>query len=150
MRMSVWIRDILVRIRMRIQILGSVIQYHWLTDLDADTAPDLALFVSDLQDANNKLFFSVSFYAYSFLKVQFIILHRKKVIKKSQDSGNHGFSLFFYLLIEGSGTGSVQGDYGYRRGSSRPKNLPIQNQMRIRITVPLFLKMENSKDMLYV
>jgi hypothetical protein len=32
-------------------------------------APDPALFVSDLQDANKILFFSQSFYAYSFLKL---------------------------------------------------------------------------------
>ncbi len=33
---------------------------------DADPASDPALFVCDLQDANKKYFFSLSFYAYSF------------------------------------------------------------------------------------
>ncbi len=44
--------------------------YLGLTDADPDQDADPALFVSNLQDANKKLFFSVSFYAYSFLKVQ--------------------------------------------------------------------------------
>jgi hypothetical protein len=47
-------------------------------------APDLALFVSDLQDANKIFFLSLSFNAYSFLKANlhwYGILLRLKVIK---------------------------------------------------------------------
>jgi hypothetical protein len=48
------------------------------------TDPDPALFVSDLQDANKKLFFFFKFFAYYFLKVH---LHhfskiKRKVIKQ--------------------------------------------------------------------
>ncbi len=71
------IRDILVRIRMR--TLGSVP----LTDPDAD--PDPALFGSDLQDANKNKFF-----AHSFLNVYLHDSLKIKVMKKSQNSRNHG------------------------------------------------------------
>jgi hypothetical protein len=56
---AIRIRDILVRIRIR----GSVP----LTQ-DPDPTQDPALFVSELQDANKKLFFS-PFFAYYFWKV---------------------------------------------------------------------------------
>jgi hypothetical protein len=38
-------------------------------DLDPVADPDSAIFVSDLQDLNKKLFFFRSFFAYYFLKV---------------------------------------------------------------------------------
>ncbi len=43
-----------------------------------DPASDPALFVSDLQDANKKYFFSLCLYAYSFLKVHWHPCSRKK------------------------------------------------------------------------
>ncbi len=82
------IRDILVRI----WILGSV-------PLTADPDPAPALFVSDRQDANEKLFFFLqifllTYYRY-FLKVH--LLHSsqiKKVTKKSQTVEIEGFLIF--------------------------------------------------------
>jgi hypothetical protein len=50
------------------RILGTVpLNNESGADPDADPAPDPALFVNDLQDANkNIIFFSQSFYAYPF------------------------------------------------------------------------------------
>ncbi len=85
-----------------------------------DPAPDPALFVSDLRDANLNIFFSLSFYAKSLLEVH---LHhssntsRKDITKQFYQ----GFSLF-YLLMEGSGSGSGQINYGSRCGSRWPKH----------------------------
>ncbi len=44
---------------------------------------------------------------------------RKKIIKKSQNSRNHGFSYYFCLITKGSGAGSGC-------GSERPKNVRIR------------------------
>ncbi len=53
--------------------------------------------------------------AYFFLTLHFYHFFKdKKVKKKSQNSGNQGFSYYFCLMIEGSGS-----------ESRRPKNLPI-------------------------
>jgi hypothetical protein len=43
-----------------------------------DPAPDPALFVSDLQDANKKYFFTPSFYTYSFSGGTFISFFKDK------------------------------------------------------------------------
>ncbi len=94
--------------------LGSVL---WLTDPD----PDPALFVSDLQDTKKYFFLRLSFLSY-------ICIKDKKVIEKSQNRRNQGFSLFsFYLLREGFGSGSVQINYGSGCGSRRLKNIQIRN-----------------------
>jgi hypothetical protein len=53
--------------------------------VDLDPAPDPAIFVIDLQDANNKLFFP-SFFAYYFLKLhlqKFSKIKSNKVDKKA-------------------------------------------------------------------
>jgi hypothetical protein len=50
-------------------------------DPDAGSAPDPALFVSDLQDANKKQFFQ-NFCAYSFLKVH---LHHSLKMKSHKE-----------------------------------------------------------------
>ncbi len=67
------VRDILVRIRMRIRILGSVP----LTDESGCGSPgaDPALFFSDVMTTKN--IFSLSFYAYSFLEVH--LRHSAKI-----------------------------------------------------------------------
>ncbi len=63
----------------------------------------LLFLVTDLQDADKKLFFS----AYYFLKVHFHHISKIKVIKKSQKCRDQGFYYYVYLMIEGSGAGSV-------------------------------------------
>jgi hypothetical protein len=72
-----------------------------------------SLFFIDLQETNKQVFFSI-FFAYYFLKVHLRHSSKIKVTKKSQNSGNKGFSYCFYLMIEGSGS-----------GSRRPKNIRI-------------------------
>jgi hypothetical protein len=74
-----------------------------LTNLDADPIPDPAIFVIDLQDANKKVFFfSLNFSAYSFRYITYrtSFVKDKKVIKKSQNSRNQGFSCYFCLMNE--------------------------------------------------
>jgi hypothetical protein len=46
----------------------------------------------------------LSFYAYSFFMVHLHHSSKKKVIKKSQKWRNQGFSSFFCLMMEGSGS----------------------------------------------
>jgi hypothetical protein len=67
------------------------------------------------------------FFALYFLKVNLHHYSKIKSIKKSQKSENQGFSNYFCLMIEGSG--SVPLTNG--SGSGRPKNIRIQ----IRTTV---------------
>ncbi len=90
-------------------------------DSDPDTDTDPAIFVIDLQDANKKLIFFKINSAFYFLKVH---LHHfskiKKKKKESQNSRNQGFSYYFCMTIEGSGSG-------------RPKNMWIR-WIRIRNT----------------
>ncbi len=64
----------------------------------------LLFLVIDLQDADKKLFFSSAYY---FLKVYLHHISKIKVIKKSHNCRNQGFSYCFCLMIEGSGAGSV-------------------------------------------
>ncbi len=55
----------------------------WIRDIFCSD-PDPTLFVSDLQDANQKIFFR-SFFAYYFLKVH---LHRSSKIKSHKEVKN--------------------------------------------------------------
>jgi hypothetical protein len=90
-----WIHDILVWIRIR----GSMpLTYGSGSD------PDPAIFIIDLQDANKKLFKKKSFPAYCFLKVLLHHFSKIKSIKKVLKSRNQGFSYYFCLMIEGSGS----------------------------------------------
>ncbi len=74
--------------------------YLWLTDPD----PVPAVFVSDLPEAKK----IISFLFITFWRYIFIILHRKKVMRKSQDSRNQRFkSYYFCLMMEGSRSGIV-------------------------------------------
>ncbi len=82
---------------------GSSVPDTWHFGVD----PDPAIFVIDLQDANMKLIFLTSFSAYYSLRYIYIIFKDKKIQKKSQNSRNQGFSYYFCLLIEGSGSGSI-------------------------------------------
>ncbi len=42
--------------------------------MDPDSDPDPAIFIIDLQDASKKLNFNTIFFAYYFLKVQYIYI----------------------------------------------------------------------------
>ncbi len=88
----------------------------WLMDLD----PDPAVFVINLQDASKKLIFNTIFSAYYFLKLHLHHFSKIKSQKESQNSRNQGFSYYFCVLLEGSGSG-------------RPKNMCIR-WIRIRNT----------------
>ncbi len=70
--------------------------------------------------AKNK-FFNTIFSAYDFLKLDLHHFSKIKIQKDSQNSRNQGFSYYFCMMIEGSGSGSW-----------RPKNTWIR-WIRIRI-----------------
>ncbi len=71
---------------------------------------DPAIFVIDLQDLNKKqktkifclLLFEGTCTSFSKIKSQ----------KESQNSRNQGFSYYFCMMVEGSGTGSIPPDPG--------------------------------------
>ncbi len=68
--------------------------------------PDPSVFITDLQDANKKLFFLKRFPVYYFFKVRTCTSFSKiKSQKMSQNSRNQGFSYYICLMIEGSGSG---------------------------------------------
>jgi hypothetical protein len=92
--------------------------------------PDPAIFVIDLQDASKKLIYNTIFSAYYFLKVHLHHFSKIKSQKESQNSRNQGFSYYFCMMIEGSGSGSIP--LTTRSGSGRPKNIWIR-WIRIRI-----------------
>ncbi len=102
-----------IRIRIRIRILD----------------PDAATFVIDLQDANKKLIKKIFFPLY-FLKVHLHNFSKIKSQKESQNSRNQGFSYYFCMMIEGSGSGSIP----LTNGSGWPKNMLIRKRIRIRNT----------------
>jgi hypothetical protein len=91
--------------------------------------PEPAIFVIDLQDASKKLIFNTVFSAYYFLKVHLHHFSKIKIQKESQNRRNKGFSYYFCMIIEGSGSragsGSIPLTNGY--GSGRPKNMWIRN-----------------------
>jgi hypothetical protein len=91
-----------------------------------DPDPD-AIFVIDLQDASKKLIFNTIFSAY-FLKVHLhhTSFQRYKKSKESQNRRNQGFSYYFCMMIEGSG--SIPLTSG--SGSGRPENMWIQIRIR--------------------
>ncbi len=95
-----------------------------------DPAPDPAIFVIDLQDANKKLFFLL----FTFWRYCYIIFQRQKIAKKSQYSRNQGFSYCCCLMKEGSGSGCVYAVHLTNgSGSRRHKNIRIL-PIRIRNT----------------
>ncbi len=125
-----WIRDILVRIRIRSSVLltyksgsgfrsGSCFFCQWLTRCPQN------------------IFFSSKILALLLLKVHFLSVFVDKKSKKSKNRGNQGFPYFFCLLTEGSGTrsGSVQNNV--ESGSWRPKNKRIHNTDRGISMVPI-------------
>ncbi len=92
---------------------GSADPCLWLMDPD----PDPAIFVIDLQDASKKLIFHTIFSAYYFLKLHLHHYSKIKSQKESQNSRNQGFSFYFCMMIEGS-------------GSRRPKNMWLRIRIR--------------------
>ncbi len=75
----------------------------------------------------NKVFLHITFWRYFY-----IIFQRSKDFKKSQNSRNQGFSYYFCLMIEGSG--SESGSVPLTNGSRRPKITWIR-WIRIRIRI---------------
>ena len=69
--------------------------------------PDPAIFVIDLQDASKKLIFNTIFSAYYFMKVHLHHFSKIKSQKESQNRKNQGFSYYFCMMMEGSGSGSI-------------------------------------------
>jgi hypothetical protein len=102
---------------------GSSDPCFWLMDLDP------AIFVIDLQHASKKLIFNTVFSSYYFLKVYLHHFSKRKSQKESQNRRNQGFSYYFCMMIEGSG--SIPLTSG--AGSWRPKNMWIR-WIRIRNT----------------
>ncbi len=63
------------------------------------------------------------------------IIFQRKCPKESQNSRNQGFSYYFCMIIEGSGSGSIP----IISGSGRPKNMWIRwIRIRIRIRIRKF------------
>jgi hypothetical protein len=96
----------------------------WHFGVDPD--PDPAIFVIDLQDANhkNKFFKQIVLLITFFISIY--IVFQVKSQKESQNSRNQGFSFYFCMVVEGS-------------GSRRPKNMWIRwfriRWIRIRIRI---------------
>ena len=67
-------------------------------------------------------FFNTIFCAYYFLKLHLHNFSKIKSQKESQNSRNQGFSYYFCMMIEGTGSGSIP----LTSGSGRPKNMWIQ------------------------
>jgi hypothetical protein len=88
-----------------------------------DPNSDPAIFVIDLQDASKKIIFNTIFSAYYFLKVHLDHFTKIKSQKESQMSRNQGFSYYYCMLIEGSGSesGSIPLTSGAGPGSGSPK-----------------------------
>jgi hypothetical protein len=81
------------------------------------------IFVLDLQDASKKRIFTTIFSAYYFLKVHFHHFSKIKSQKESQNSRNQGFSYYFCMMVEGSGSRKGSGSIPLTSGSGsgRPK-----------------------------
>ncbi len=77
--------------------------------------------------SQQKINFFPKLFCLLLLKVQLHHFSKIKSHKQSQNSRNQGFSYYFWLMIEGSGSESLTD----RSGSGRPKNIWI---LRIRST----------------
>ncbi len=72
--------------------------------MDPEADPDPAIFVSDLQDVNKKLFFFSTFFAYYFLKVHLHLHYRYfSKIKSHTDVTKQWESIFFLLFLLADG-----------------------------------------------
>jgi hypothetical protein len=80
-----------------------------------------------------KLIFNTIFSAYYFLKVHLHHFSMIKSQKESQNRRNQGFSYYFCMMIEGSGSVSIPLTSGSESGSRRPKNMWIRIRNTARI-----------------
>jgi hypothetical protein len=82
--------------------------------------PDPAIYVIDLQDSNKKLVYKKAFLLF---EGTFAIHHFSKIKspKEVTNCRNQGFSYYFYLMIEGSGS---------ETGAGSPKNMWIRIRIR--------------------
>jgi len=89
-----------------------------------DPDPDPAIFVINLQDASKKLFFNKIQSAYYFLRLHLPNFSKINSQKESQNSRNQGFSYYFCMMIEGSGSrpGSGSGSRPVSETGSIPLN----------------------------
>jgi len=85
---------------------------------------DPYLWLMDPDPASKKIIFYTIFSSYYFLKVHLHHFSKIKSQKESQNSRNQGFSCYFCMMIEGSGSGSIPLTSG--SGSGRPKNMWIR------------------------
>jgi hypothetical protein len=93
------------------------------------------MFVIDLQDASKKLILYYNFFCLLFFKVHLHHFLKIKSQQESLNSRNQGFSYYFCMIIEGSGSGagSIPMTSGSGSRSWRPKNMWIR-WIRIRNT----------------
>ncbi len=85
---------------------------------------DSPIFVSDnktRQDDKSKLFVFQSLFCLLLFEATFTFFSKSKVIKKSQNGRNQGFSYYLCLMVEGSGTGSIPRTNGPGSGARRLK-----------------------------
>ncbi len=99
----------------------------------------VAIFVSDLQAVNEKLFFFSYFFCFLLFDGTFTSF-RYKITKKSQNSRNQCFSYYFCLMIEGSWSGSVSLTNGSGWGGLKHMDPGIRIRIRIRNNIKYDLK----------
>ncbi len=93
-------------------------------DPDSDPDPDPAIFVIDLQ-ASQKLIFNTIFSVYYRLKVHLHHFSKIKSQKEPQNSRKQGFSYYFCMMIEGSGSGSIPLNSGSGSGEAQKHVDPV-------------------------
>ncbi len=86
---------------------GSANPCLWLMDPDLSWIRILLFSSLTFKMPAKKLFFNTIFSAYYFLKVHLHHFSKIKCQKYSQNSRNQGFSYYFCMMIEGSGSGSI-------------------------------------------
>ncbi len=101
-----------------------ILVWTWIRILD----PDPAIFVIDLQDASKKLIFWHNIFCLLLFEGKFTSFFKDKKLKESQNSRNQGFSYYFCMIIEGSGSRAGSGSIPLTPGSGslRPKNMWIR------------------------
>jgi hypothetical protein len=84
--------------------------------------PDHAIFVIGLKVANKKLIIFTNFFCLILFEGTFTSFFKDKKSKRvTKNSRNQGFSYYFCMMMEGSGSGSKPLTKG--SGSGGPKNM---------------------------